>query len=127
MEDVIVGEDEEGPIMSNKIRWLGETDRTVEDAVAAAMDTMNDGSAVGEASIWLHDWLSSPQRCGEDYCVDLKKAGRGFGHSEAALNRARKKLGVVAKSRGNPKKSYWILPGTEPFQTDMTVGDDHGA
>lgn len=106
------------PIMSSKVNWMGNTDRTVKDAMAASTDILNDQESVDGASMWLRDYLE--QQGGEADSTDVKKDGSKAGYSESALKRARKKLGFGVTYRGFPRKSYWSLdlPG------DATVSSD---
>jgi len=109
IQEVRTGFDDEEqlPIMSSRVNWLGNTDKTVKDAIDAASDRGNDSSAVGEAALWLKDFLM--QQGGESSSVEIKNEGRKMGHSEDALKRARLKLGLPTRAGGFPRRTYWSL------------------
>ena len=90
-----------------RVEWLGESTQTIRDA----FDSMGDGidrTAVGEAAAWLKDFLTSHGGTGES--AMLKEKGRLAGHSEAALQRAKRRLRITSKSVGYPRMTYWSLP-----------------
>lgn len=65
-----------------------------------------DKSASEEAAEWLLDYMWT--QGGRASSGEIKKAGRAAGHSEDALKRARKRLRLIAKSEGYPRKTYWV-------------------
>lgn len=112
IEEVQTGYDEEQelPIISSRIHWLGNTDRNVRDAMAASNDFMNDKGSVSEAAMWLTDYLT--QQGGESSSQDVKKAGMADGHTADSLKRARAKMRLRSVARGFPRKTYWSLEVT---------------
>lgn len=117
IQEVQTGFDEEEnlPIMSSKVNWLGNTDKNVKDAMAAGNDHESDKETLRGASLWLRDYMV--QQGGEIDSADVKKAGLPCGYKPDALMRARKGLGIQIVYRGNPRKSFWTVEGT-PLATE---------
>lgn len=113
IETVFVADTDEGEVSSSHIKWLGITDRTVEDAIQASGEG-GDKSAVEGALEWLRSWLASSERGGHDEAKAIKKAARGEEHSEPSLHRARRKLALEITYEGTPRKTIWSLPGYAP-------------
>jgi hypothetical protein len=101
--------DEGELIWCGKLRWDGESDLTISDALEAAT-TGDDGSAVSDAAAWLVDYLE--QQGGGASAKDVKAAARDAGHAERTLHRARKKKKITVESHGYPCTSYWLLPAS---------------
>jgi len=80
----------------------GDSDRTVSDVLRDA-----DPAPVSEAQIWLEDYLSEHQPAPSKA---VKDEGRGEGFSASAIERAARRIGVVTKSEGFPRRTYWSLP-----------------
>jgi archaellum biogenesis ATPase FlaH len=97
---------------------IGESDRTVGDVLRDANTT-----PVSEAQAWLEDHLSGHQAARSK---EVKDAGREEGFSESAIERAARKLGVVSKSEGFPRVTFWSLPQSrhQPTRIDDTEATD---
>ncbi len=98
----------EGPVWTGKLTWLGETDRSIRDALESTAQTIGDQSATSEAQGWLEDYLTSQDGSAESAVV--KREGAKAGHSKDALLRASKKLRVVFIPFGFPRRITWRLP-----------------
>lgn len=114
VEGVVVAETEDGPIVTGRVRWLGETDRQIREVLESAGETSDARSAVGEAAGWLLDYLTSVGGTADS--ATIKVEGKSAGHSQDALKRARPRIKAVSESTGFPRRTYWRLP--DPF----TVG-----
>lgn len=113
-------EEQQLPIVSSKIHWMGNTDRTVKDAMEASGDTSNDREEIDGASAWLRDFLTVEG--GEAASTDVKREGSKAGYSESALKRARKKLAYGVTQQGYPRRTVWYIPVTTR-DVDVTAGD----
>ena len=109
--EVRVAETEEGDVLTAKLEWLGETDRSITEAIDATAASVGDRTATSEAADWLHDYLTDQgPRCKS---AAVKQAGRQAGHSVDALKRARQRLRVESVPVGFPRQTYWELPQSE--------------
>ncbi|MFE6845052.1 AAA family ATPase [Streptomyces sp. NPDC057686] len=106
-----VADTSEGPVFTGRLHWLGETTRSITEALADADGDSYARSATTEAGEWLTDHLTS--RGGNDDSASIKEAGRKAGHSQDALKRARQRLRIESASAGFPRRTYWSLPGTQ--------------
>lgn len=98
----------EGDILTGKLQWTGESDKTIRDAMQAAAETSAvNKTVVGEAADWLSDYLSLKDGTADS--ADIKRDGAKAGHSVDALKRARLKLNIVAVSVGFPRRTHWML------------------
>ena len=126
IESAHVADTEEGPVWTGRVVWQEDLDQSISDVLASAADGSEVRTAVGEAADWLHDWLTTLG--GTDASADIKTAARKAGHSESAVQRARRKLKLTSESEGHPRRTFWSLPGTQPSRvkpgesetTDMT-------
>lgn len=116
IESCQVADTDEGPVVTGKIVWTGETDRTIQDVLEASSDGSNDRTAVGEAADWMFEHLVA--NGGTDDSVTVKSKGKRAGHTVATMHRARSKLHLEVTSAGYPRRTFWTLPGTaaEPFE-----------
>lgn len=119
IDNGLVADTEEGPVSTGRICWLGETDRSIRDALDDAGGDLDARSATSEAGDWLSDHLA--QLGGSDDSKSVKDAGSKAGHSQDALKRARRRLRIDITSSGFPRRTYWSLPGTQP---DESAGHD---
>ena len=119
IERACVAETAEGPVWTGKLHWLGDTTRSIREAMEAATAASGDRTATAEAADWLHDYLLS--KGGTCYSALVKKDGKAAGHSADALKRARKQIQVAYASGGFPCRSFWSLP-----QSEQPVGAAYG-
>ena len=109
--EVKVGETAEGDVLTGKLEWLAETDRSITEAIEAGAASAGDRTATSKAAEWLHDFLSDQDsRCES---AVIKREGRKAGHSADALKRARQRLRVTCTAGGFPRRTYWALPQSE--------------
>ncbi len=110
---VKVADTPEGEVWTGKLDWLGESDRSIQDAIETATEAAGDRTATSEAGDWLADYLSTQDnRTAESEAV--KREGKLAGHSADALKRARRKIRVGCDSHGFPRRTVWILPVGAP-------------
>jgi hypothetical protein len=100
-----VGVYEGDDITTGAIEWLGDSARTINDAMEAASVGANVTEAVQEAREWLEDYLSV--RGGAADSATVKKESVKAGHSVSTLQRARKSLSLVSVSHGMPRCTIW--------------------
>ena len=106
-----VADTDEGPVWTGKLEWLGETDRSITEAVDAAASSSGDRTATREAAEWLADYLSDEGTACPSAAIKLE--GKKAGHSADALKRARQRLRITCESLGFPRRTYWQLPQSE--------------
>jgi hypothetical protein len=104
---VRVAQTDEGDVFTGKVEWLGNSDRSVSETMAAAGDARGT-TATAEAVEWLCDYMESVG--GRAASSTIKEAGKRLGHSLSSLNRARVRLGITAASEGFPRQTYWTAP-----------------
>ena len=104
-----VADTAEGPVWTGKLEWLGESDRSIREAVEAST---GDRTATGEAADWLEDYLTSVD--GTQDSQTIQEEGRRAGHSKNALYRAKDKLRITSDTSGFPRKARWSLPPVVP-------------
>lgn len=110
IDSAVVAETDDGPVVTGRVHWLGETVRTIREALEATVETSEGRTATGEATMWLEDHLTS--QGGTDDSASIKAAGAKAGHSKDSLLRALKRLHGATDSQGFPRRTYWTLPGT---------------
>jgi hypothetical protein len=105
-----VADAEDGPVWTGKLEWTGESDRSIRDALDAAVQAgaAGDKTATSEALSWLEDFLSSED--GQADSAVVKRKGAAAGHSTSSLHRARHKLKVATTTSGFPRRTFWSLP-----------------
>lgn len=106
----LVATTEEGEVWTGRVDWLGDSEFSLHDAIAATSATAQDKSDRADASAWLSDELSSLE--GPMDSAKVKRAATAAGHSLSTLHRARTALHVVVTSAGFPKRTYWTLPAS---------------
>jgi len=100
---------DEAPNGAVRIEWLGPTDKTATELLAASSPSTRLRPR-DEAEQFLSDYLSY----GPVPALEVADAAQELGISERTLDRAKKKLGVIAKRRGFGADGGWdwMLPGT---------------
>jgi hypothetical protein len=114
----------EGEIFSGKLKWEGETDRTIREIVEENHEGGSHKTAVGEAKDWLDDFLKMNNGVAES--ASCKKEGHKAGHSKSAIERAYKKLRIKTESAGFPRRTWWLLPGTKVDLTTLAEAPAEG-
>jgi hypothetical protein len=102
----------DGPVFTGRVDWLGESERTIRQALESAGEGTDVRSATSEAGEWLVDYLQT--QGGTADSASIKKEGAKAGHSQDALKRARPRLNIVSTAEGFPRRTFWSLPGTQP-------------
>ncbi len=112
IEGAKVADTVEGPVWTGKLRWTGETDRSIRDAMQQAAETGGTNrTVVSEAADWLEDYLASKD--GSADSGDVKRDGAKAGHGKNAIDRARTKLKVTTVSVGFPRRTHWMLSSSQ--------------
>jgi hypothetical protein len=108
-------ETDEGSAWTGRIKWLGEHNGSIADAMRQSQDSGDDRSATKEAADWLEDFLvlEGPE---VDSCI-VKQKARAAGHSESTLRRAKLKLGIIDRSSGFPRSTKWSFPQKSPVSS----------
>ncbi len=124
-------EDADGTVP--RLRFVGESEMTAKEIVAATYDAQRDtsGSDREDAREWLTSILDGP---GGMLAVDIKRqAARDLACSWSTVQRAARDLNVDRTSRvGNPPTPVWKLPAETPGGQDptcvdsVTSGDENG-
>jgi hypothetical protein len=111
---------DDGTAFTGRIEWGAEVADSIDEIMRRAGDDSDIRTAVGEAVDWLTDYLET--QGGEAASADIKKAGHQEGHTQDALQRARKKLKLQVKSRDMPRRTFWITP-EETQSSDSPRGE----
>jgi hypothetical protein len=78
------------------------------------------GTSTTEAERWVAGYLADHGRVRS---IDVKDAGESAGFSKSAIERAFRKLGVIAESEGYPRVTWWSLPRSRQ-ETHGTAASD---
>jgi hypothetical protein len=86
----------------------GDSDRSVGDVLRDGQQQRDGGStgAATEAQAWLEDYVSEHQPV---WSKVVKDAGRTQGFSPSTIDRAARKIAVIATADGFPRKTFWSL------------------
>jgi len=108
IESAHVADTDEGAVWTGRIRWTGETERSVSEALVAAGESSDRRSVTLDAADWLVDYLID---CGGSVeGGDVVKAAKVAGHSRAAVQRARAELRLpLVPVDGDKRKKMWTL------------------
>jgi hypothetical protein len=111
VDSVTVAETPQGSVTTGRLSWLGESTRSIKDAMAAVSSySAADHTATADAADWLRYFLSRDG--GQVDAALVRREAEKAGHSKDAMYRARKRLGVVCRSHGFPRRSDWSLPSS---------------
>ena len=117
-----------GPLLitTTRIRWLDALESFYLDTELAEAGKRKGMSAVDKAAEWLADYLASEG--GRADSADVRRDGKGAGHSVATLKRAMAEAGVTAENTNTtPRRTEWVLddyqpgdsPGVQSAQTKL--------
>jgi hypothetical protein len=110
--DTAIVPTDEGDAQTGRIRFTGESDKSVRD-ILAEMGNLSARTARAECAEWLRDALAEPRRSKE-----LEEQAKAHGHTTRTLTRARKQLGVKRGQHPTGPKGqneWWVsLPGGQP-------------
>jgi 5S rRNA maturation endonuclease (ribonuclease M5) len=98
----------EGPVVTGKVEWLGEENRSIRDLLEATGEDVESRTATGEAAEWLGSYLASVG--GISASAKVKEEGKRAGHTADALKRARIRVRATVESSGFPRTTFWRLP-----------------
>jgi G:T/U-mismatch repair DNA glycosylase len=115
-----VADTDEGPVFTGRIEWVGESDRSITEALESASETAEGRSAVAEAADWLLDHLAS--QGGTDDSAAIRTQGGKAGHAFSTLKRARTRIKAISEPCGFPRRTFWTLPSTAAQRDPITVG-----
>lgn len=104
-------ETEDGDAWTGKLVWGADATGSIGDALERGQNG-EDHSATSEAADWLSDYLETQGGAADS--AEIKKAGQRAGHSNGALHRARKRLGLTTTTKGFPRRSEWATPDETP-------------
>lgn len=91
-----------------RLRYVGDSDRTAREHISDAHDGDGSTDSRTEAELWLLDYLTEHAPCPSS---EAKKIGaKALGVSEKTIQRAAKKLSVIAEPSGWPRTTHWKLP-----------------
>jgi hypothetical protein len=108
IEGAKVADTAEGQVWTGQLRWTGETDRSIRDAMQEATETSGgDRTATSEAGDWLQDYLTSVGGSA-DY-ASLIREGAKAGHAKNTIIRAKGRIGVTSITAGFPRRATWAL------------------
>lgn len=107
----------EGEVWTGRVDWLGDSTRTLSDAIAVSSGTATEQTERNEAAEWMTQYLESVGGACDSFV--LKKAGNRAGHSTRTLQRARVKIGLIISTFGFPKQTGWALPSESESYTSV--------
>jgi hypothetical protein len=99
---------DEGPTHVGRLRFTGESDRSVADILNDASGEADELGERDAAGGFLVDYLTT--KGGQAPVADILKAARAEGIPERTLRRARSRVGVTADRSGFPARAVWTLP-----------------
>lgn len=108
--------DDDGTAWTGRLQWTGEVEGSMHEIMTRTADP--ERGATAEAAQWLSDYLTSVG--GEAAKVDVEKAGRVAGHAPRTLQRARERLRLEVTSYGFPRRTHWVIPGSQVDHSDHT-------
>ncbi len=115
--DSVEVDTDEGPTDEGRLRFDGESERSVHDILEDAMDA-DDRSERAECVEWLKSYLE--EHGGAADANDVFKAADKDGHTKRTIQRARHKAKVTSKREGFPSHAVWRLPQSRhPSRTDI--------
>jgi hypothetical protein len=97
----------EGPAITGRLVFTGETDRSVDDILSTAGEATDSRAERDEAVSWLVAYLQG--HGGEAPARDVLKAARADGIAERTLYRARTRAKVTSATAGFPARSVWKI------------------
>jgi hypothetical protein len=105
----------EGPAITGRLVFTGETARSVDDILSAAGDATEGRAERDEAATWLLAYLDG--KGGMAPARDVIRAARAEGIPERTLRRVRDRAHITSTPEGFPARAVWRLPGHTPSGT----------
>lgn len=116
--DSVTVETEEGDAHVGRLRFTGESDRSVVDILSIAGGaSVDDREEREDAAAWLCSHLAD--NGGEAEVVDILKAGGEVGFSKDVLKRAKKKANIISRKEAMDAGWMWVF--------DLAEGSTKGA
>ncbi|MGH3921392.1 MAG: hypothetical protein ACRDTT_00680, partial [Pseudonocardiaceae bacterium] len=123
----------DGPACVGRVRFTGESERTVADILSDSTPQGESRSDRDAAAGWLTDYLT--QRGGEAPWTEIRKAAHSEAIADRTLQRACSRAGVTSTRTGFPSRTVWRLDTTQSRQSRQwrqlpegdTTGRDCGA
>jgi hypothetical protein len=117
--EAVAGKDPDDglPITTGKMRWLGDSKRSILDALHDAGRSTEARSQQKEAEDWLSDFLNANPVVDSR---DIKAAAAGD-YSERTLKRAREAIGAPVSTYGFPRRTAWSKPGLTPDEVEKAL------
>jgi hypothetical protein len=112
---------EDGPTPVGRIEWLGETTRRAQELLASSVDP-EERSRIDEATEWLREYFSDPDRGGAAGAKEVLRAAAADGFNERLMQRARKRAGV----RTGKGKGGWTWSWEPSGEGDPDTQGDKG-
>lgn len=97
----------EGPAGVGRLRFTGESDRSVDDILGAAAMDSGERAERDRVADWLRRYLITSG--GEARWPDIRKAAAADGIAERTVQRARARAGVTTERTGFPAVAVWRL------------------
>lgn len=94
----------DGNAATARIRFTGESDRSVRD-ILADTETPADRTERAQCAEWLRGKLTA----GPQPSADIEAEGKALGYSESTINRARKHLRIRATKARRGRRPGWLL------------------
>jgi hypothetical protein len=110
--------DDGSDVATGALRWCGESQRTILDAIDDARRSPDARVKQKEAEDWLDEYLRDKEVADSK---DVKSDAAEADISERTLKRARKKIGAGVTSVGFPRRTVWSKPGLTPDEVDEIV------
>jgi hypothetical protein len=111
IEAVKVADHDDGPVITGRVEWRGEDDRSITDVLRSAATPSADQTATTDAAGWLVDYLKLVEVAASE---DVLTEGKKYGHAKRTVQRARERIRAGVTSHGFPRRTYWSRPGMEP-------------
>ena len=105
-------------VTTGALRWAGESQRTILDALHDAGRSRDAREQQKEVEDWLRDYLKANPVADSK---EVKAAASEEGHSERTLKRAREKIGAGVAGYGFPRRTVWSKPGMTPDEVEKAV------
>lgn len=110
IESAKVADTDEGPVFTGRVAWLGESSQSIHELLESAIETADTRSAVGDATTWLVEYLTSVG--GTARSATINDEGKQAGHTKPTLAKARNRAKVTSATVPNtfPRQTTWSLP-----------------
>jgi hypothetical protein len=106
-----------------RVAWQGRVEHTAHTLLSDRPDS-EEVTATSEAQLWLEDYLA---QSGAARSADAKRDAAKVKITERTLQRAAEKLGVVTRSEGFPRVTWWSLPSGASDAKTAPVSQNLGA